>query len=41
MNGATGCAVCIIVFLLGLNLVKKKKIIFRSLNDAKRISERR
>lgn len=41
MNGATGSGVCIIVFLLGLNLVKKKKIIFRSLNDAKRISERR
>ena len=29
MNGATGSGVCIIVFLLGLNLVKKKKIIFR------------
>lgn len=41
MNVATGCAVCIIVFLLGLNLVRKKKIIFRSLNDAKRINERR
>lgn len=41
MNGATGSGVCIIVFLLGLNLVKKKKIIFRSLNDANRISERR
>ena len=41
MNGATGSGVCIIVFLLGLNLVKKKKIIFRSLNDANRISKRR
>ena len=41
MNGATGSGVCIIVFLLGLNLVKKKKIIFRSLNDTKRISKRR
>ena len=29
MNGATGSGVCIIVFLLGLNLVKKKKINFR------------
>jgi len=27
MNGATGSGVCIIVFLLGLNLVKKKKVI--------------
>lgn len=41
MNGATGSGVCIIVFLLGLNLVKKKKIIFRSLNDANRINKRR
>ena len=41
MNGATGSGVCIIVFLLGLNLVKKKKVIFRSLSDTKRISKRR
>lgn len=41
MNGATGSGVCVIVFLLGLNLVKKKKVIFRSLSDTKRISERR
>lgn len=41
MNAATGCAVCIIVFLLGLNLVRKKKVIFRSLNNTKRISEHR
>ena len=36
MNAATGCAVCIIVFLLGLNLVRKETFIFRSLNDTKR-----
>ena len=41
MNAATGCAVCIIVFLLGLNLVRSETFIFRSLNDTKRISERR
>ena len=41
MNGATGSGVCIIVFLLGLNLAKKKNVIFRSLNDSNRISKRR
>ncbi len=33
MNAATGSAVCILVFLLGLNLVRKEKFLFRSLND--------
>lgn len=41
MNGSTGCVVCIIVFLLGLNLIQKEKIIFRSLNESKTISKRR
>ncbi len=36
MNAATGSGVCIIVFLLGLNLVKKETLIFRSLNGTKR-----
>ena len=36
MNAATGSGVCIIVFLLGLNLVRKETFIFRSLNDTKR-----
>ena len=36
MNAATGSGVCIIVFLLGLNLVRKEAFIFRSLNDTKR-----
>lgn len=33
MNATFGSAVCIIVFLLGLNLVRSKKILFNSLND--------
>ena len=33
MNVALGSAVCIIVFLLGLNLVRSKKILFNVLND--------
>ncbi len=32
MNALTGAGVCIIVFLLGLNLVKKKKILFKTLD---------
>lgn len=31
MNLATGSAVCIIVFLLGLNLMRNKKILFKNL----------
>jgi len=37
MNAATGSAVCILVFLLGLNLVRKEKFLFRSLNDVNKI----
>lgn len=33
MNVATGSAVCIIVFLFGLNLTKSKKAIFNTLNN--------
>lgn len=33
MNVATGSAVCIIIFLLGLNLVRNKKFLFYNLND--------
>ena len=33
MNVALGSAVCIIVFLLGLNFVRSKKILFNALND--------
>ena len=32
MNAVFGSAVCVIVFLLGLNLVRNRKIIFRTLN---------
>lgn len=32
-NAVIGSAVCIMVFLLGLNLVKNKKILFNNLND--------
>ncbi len=32
MNALTGAGVCIIVFLLGLNLVRKKKILFKTLD---------
>jgi hypothetical protein len=31
MNLASGSAVCIIVFLLGLNLMRNKKILFKNL----------
>lgn len=41
MNAATDSAVCIVVFLLGLNLVQKEKVIFRSPSDINRISKRR
>ncbi len=33
MNATLGSAVCIIVFLLGLNLAQSKKILFNALND--------
>ncbi len=33
MNTTLGSAVCVIVFLLGLNLVRSKKILFGALND--------
>ena len=33
MNVALGSAVCVIVFMLGLNLVRSKKILFNALND--------
>ncbi len=33
MNAALGSAVCVIVFLLGLNLARSKKILFNALND--------
>lgn len=33
MNATFGSAVCVIVFLLGLNLVRSKKILFNALND--------
>ena len=32
MNACTGSAVCVIVFLLGLNLLTNKNVIFKSLN---------
>lgn len=32
-NAVIGAAVCVIVFLLGLNLVKNKKILFNNLHD--------
>ena len=34
MNATLGSAVCVIVFLLGANLLKNKKILFDKLNDA-------
>lgn len=33
MNVATGSAVCITVFLLGLNLARNKKVLFNTLNN--------
>lgn len=35
MNACTGSAVCIIVFLLGLNLVSDKHLLFKSLKQTK------
>jgi hypothetical protein len=32
MNAALGSAVCVIVFLLGLNLVRSRKILFHTLD---------
>ena len=31
MNALTGTGTCILVFLLGLNLVKRKKVLFKTL----------
>ena len=33
MNTTLGYAVCVIVFLLGLNLVKNKKVLFKSIDQ--------
>ena len=33
MNAVLGCAVCVVVFVLGINLVINKKIIFKTLKD--------
>ena len=33
MNASLGSAVCVIVMLLGLNLLKKQKILFNKLNQ--------
>ena len=33
MNATLGSAVCVIVFLLGLNLVRNRKILFKSINQ--------
>ena len=33
MNAALGSAVCVIVFLLGLNLVRNRKILFKSIDQ--------
>ena len=32
MNGGFGGTVCVVVFLLGLNLVRKNKVLFKALN---------
>lgn len=32
MNATLGSAVCVIVFLLGLNLVRNRKILFKSID---------
>ena len=32
MNATLGSAVCVIVFLLGVNLVRNKKILFKTIN---------
>ena len=32
MNATLGSAVCVIVFLLGMNLLRSKKLLFRTLN---------
>ena len=33
MNAILGSVVCVIVFLLGINLLRSKKILFKTLND--------
>ena len=33
MNATLGSAVCVIVFLLGVNLLRNKKILFDRLNN--------
>ena len=33
MNATLGSAVCVIVFLLGLNLIRNKKILFKSIDQ--------
>ena len=33
MNATLGSAVCVIVFLLGLNLVRNRKILFKSIDQ--------
>ena len=33
MNTALGSAVCVIVFMLGINLLRSKKILFKTLNS--------
>ena len=33
MNATLGSAVCVIVFLLGVNLLRNKKALFKTLND--------
>ena len=35
MNAVLGFAVCILVFLLGLNLLREKKVLFHKLNSNK------
>ena len=33
MNATLGSAVCVIVFLLGVNLLRNKKALFKTLDD--------
>ena len=33
MNATLGCAVCVIIFLLGINLLRSKKALVKTLND--------
>ena len=35
-NAVVGAAICIIVFLLGLNLVRNNKVLFKNLNKRKK-----